>query len=497
MKKRLPVILLAFVMLFAFSISAFGCKKKTEKPKLKVWSMSNEVVELLKYFTLVNPDYEYDFDISFINNDDGSYEAALDNAFASKSGPDLFLTDVDYTKKYVNSAHSENLLPYYKNALDLSSESYTDVRAALEKDMYGYTLDIGTQGTDKLKAVSYQVTPGAMFYRADMFLALIDKGLLEGIANFNAFKANKLPEGSTATLANYPDGWSEAEKQILDETMQAFIGDDMTGFLKATQAVADSAYNTGKEHDKKILMINNLEDIKRVFYATRQAFVQGNKIVIDNDTASFLEYAKIIYEDTHKGAQWGNSWTAGMRAKLEDNAQYKTLAFFLPTWGLFYVLNNDDTSGLWRMIEGPQAYYWGGTYAMVSSYSSKKEAAFEVLNFLTSLKFMQARSAFSGDVMNSKDLNKALAGMETLGNTFLGGQNHFVKFNTLAANVQASNVTEYDSTVDRIFADVVRRYAAGEKDLTAEKAWQEIKERLESDLAGKTFTIPTPTPVQA
>jgi hypothetical protein len=498
MKKRLPVLLLALVMLFSISIAAIGCDKKEEsKPKLKVWSMSNEVVELLKYHTLVNPNYKYDFDITFINNDDGSYETALDNAFASKGGPDLFLTDVDYTKKYVNSDHSEDLSSYYKTALNLGDSNYSTVRDALEVDMYGYTLDLGTlTGTaNKLKAVSYQVTPGAMFYRADMFLTLVDNGLIEGVANFAAWKTNA-GLSSTATIANYKD-WSEADKQKVDAAMQAFVGDDMNGFYQATKAVAQSAYNTGKDSTKKILMVNNLEDIKRVFYASRDAFVNGNNIVIDNDTASFLEYAKNIYGYTHKGSQWGDSWTAGMKAQNTATAEYKTMAFFLPTWGLFYVLKNDETAGLWRMVEGPQAYYWGGTYGMVNAHSKNKQDAFDVLNFITSLNFMQARSAFSGDVMNSKGLNSSLASMGVLGNDFLGGQNHFATFNTLANDIDASNVTQYDSTVDRIFSDVVKRYANEEAGLTAAKAWQEIKQRLESDMSGKTFTIPTPTAVQA
>ncbi|HEY8423155.1 MAG TPA: hypothetical protein VIL23_00115, partial [Clostridia bacterium] len=351
---------------------------------------------------------------------------------------------------------------------------------------YSYTLDIGTRiDNDKkeLKAVSFQVTPGAMFYRADMFLTLIDNGLLDGYEDFDAWKA-EADINSAATIENYPGGWEETDKQKLDAAMQEFVGNSMDSFLEATKKVSENKYNEGKADEKKILMVNNLDDIKRVFYASREAFIQGDKVVIDANLVKMLDFGKDIYPYTHKGSQWGDSWYAGMKAENKEDASYKTLAFFLPTWGLFYVLENEDTAGLWRMIEGPQAYYWGGTYCMINSYSKNKDAAFEVLNFLTSLPFMQARSAFSGDVMNSKDLNKALAGMEVLSNPFLGGQNHFATFNDLAAKVKADNVTEYDSTVDRVYSDVMRRYAGGDIK-TLDDAKEEIKDRLESDISNK------------
>jgi hypothetical protein len=485
MKKRLPVLLLALAMVFSFSVTMFACKPSEEGPggtakkKLVVWSMSNEVVELLNYHKLANPDYEYDFDITFINNDDGSYEAALDNAFSSKKGgPDLFLTDVDYTKKYVDSDHTVDLTKFYD-----SKGTYDSVRAMLEEDMYGYTLDIGTREgeKDELKAVSFQVTPGAMFYRADMFLTLIDNGLLEGVEDIEAWLAANELEAELKD-EEYED-WPEAAKVKVDETMQAFVGDDMDKFKDAAKAIAECAYNEEKAETKKILMVNNLEDIKRVFYAQREAFVQDGKVVIDENIYGLFEYAKEIYPLTHKGDQWGDSWNAGMKAKNDDDAEYKTMAFFLPTWGLFYVLQNDDTAGLWRMIEGPQAYYWGGTYCMISKYADadKQEAAFDVLNFLTTLPFFQARAGFAGDVMNSKSLNAALASMDILGNPFLGGQNHYATFNTLAAAIDASNVTKYDSTVDRVLADVMKRYAAEDIE-ELDEAWEEVKDRLNSDL---------------
>ncbi|HEY8419022.1 MAG TPA: hypothetical protein VIL03_01100, partial [Clostridia bacterium] len=134
---------------------------------------------------------------------------------------------------------------------------------------------------------------------------------------------------------------------------------------------------------------------------------------------------------------------------------------------------------------------WGGSYLMIGAYSDKKDDAFEILDFLTSLPFMQARSAFSGDVMNSKALNGALAGMDGLKNPFLGNQNHFIKFNDLAKEIKADNVTKYDSAVDRVYSDIMRRYASGEggfKD--ADAAFKEFATTIKSNLSNiKTVIV--------
>ncbi|HEY8443727.1 MAG TPA: hypothetical protein VIL24_02900 [Clostridia bacterium] len=511
MKKRLPVLLLALVMALSFCLGVFGCKDK--KPKLVVWSMSNEIEDLLKYYTLANPGFEYEFDTRIINNDDGSYETNLDNAFSTKGGPDLFVTDVDYTKKYVESDYTVDLTSFYKTKFGLGKDAgYDEVREQLEVDMYGYTLDIGSKVTaDKteLKAVSYQVTPGAMFYRADLFLELVNAGdFIPDEENpgqyltFDEFKGKAGIKDENAKYNNYTQ-WTDEDKEALDKYVQKFVSGDrdegkteneqfldaMNKFLDAAERVANSKYNEGKKDVKKIMIINNLEDIKRVFYAQRSAFVEDNKVHIDSNLVYFLDYAKQLYPLTHKGAQWSADWQAGMRAINNPDTSYKTLSFFLPTWGLFYVLNKVDennepnkTAGLWRMIEGPQAYYWGGSYLMINKNSKKQDVAFQVLDFLTSLPFMQARSAISGDVMNSKELNNALAGMKLLGNPFLAGQNHFYTFNSLAGQIKASNVTMYDSAVDRVYSDIMRRYADNTIK-TKDDAWKEFTDSIKSNLA--------------
>ncbi|HEY8419880.1 MAG TPA: ABC transporter substrate-binding protein, partial [Clostridia bacterium] len=438
MKRRLPVLLLALAMMFSFCfVTMLGCPGgKDKKPVLEVWSMSNEINELLAYFKMLNPDYKYEIKTRVINNDDGSYETALDNAFSNKGGPDLFVTDVDYTKKYVDTAHTVDLAPYYEKKFGGDVKGYEKVRDKLAEDMYEYTLDIGTQGTDKLKAVSYQVTPGAMFYRPDLFIELAKAGIPKTYdddgkptAYYDFSEILEAAGITTEGLDSKPyTEWSDADKENLDKYVQKFVEsgkvvvdeeggeeggeevdseDAMQNFLEAAKLVANSKYNDGKGATKQIKIINNLEDIKRVYYAQREAFVKNdNEVVIDEKLYNFLDYAKELYPLTHKGAQWSDNWTAGMRAKNDPNTDHKTLSFFLPTWGLFYVLENenDETAGLWRMIEGPQAYYWGGSYLMIGAYSDKKDDAFEILDFLTSLPFMQARSAFSGDVMNSKAL---------------------------------------------------------------------------------------------
>ncbi len=64
--------------------------------------------------------------------------------------------------------------------------------------------------------------------------------------------------------------------------------------------------------------------------------------------------------------------------------------YFLPTWGLHYVLktNCEDaegntTSGDWGMVAGPQAYYWGGTWLAIREGTELVDESADIIKYLT------------------------------------------------------------------------------------------------------------------
>ena len=64
----------------------------------------------------------------------------------------MFLIEADYALKYVNSDYT----------LDVKDVGLTDDDL---KDMYQYTKDIATDSKGKLKATTWQATPGLFAYR--------------------------------------------------------------------------------------------------------------------------------------------------------------------------------------------------------------------------------------------------------------------------------------------------------------------------------------------
>ena len=91
-------------------------------------------------------------------NENNAYQNALDAALlkqkdaAADDKIDMFLIEADYALKYVNSDYT----------LDVKDVGLTDDDL---KDMYQYTKDIATDSKGKLKATTWQATPGLFAYR--------------------------------------------------------------------------------------------------------------------------------------------------------------------------------------------------------------------------------------------------------------------------------------------------------------------------------------------
>jgi len=90
--------------------------------------------------------------------------------------------------------------------------------------------------------------------------------------------------------------------------------------------------------------------------------------------------------------QWTEGWFAGMNDTLKDanGKSKKVFSYFLPTWGLPYVLSPNSTpkdggagtGGDWAMVNGPMSYQWGGTWVGAMKNSPNSELAKEFVKFV-------------------------------------------------------------------------------------------------------------------
>lgn len=341
-------------------------------------------------------------------NEGNAYQDKLDQdllAQASNSGDDLidmFLFEADYALKYVNSEYS----------LDVKSIGLTDDDLS---QMYQYTKDICTDSTGALKGVSWQATPGLFAYRRS-----IAKDVL----------------GSDDP-----------------ETVQAAVA-DWDKFNETAAAAKDKGY----------YMLSGYDDSYRTFSNNMSApWVDGTKIVIDDNLMKWVDQTK---DFTDKGynqgsSLWNDTWAQG------QSAAGKVFGYFYSTWGInFTLLGNAGEEGFgdWGVCEGPQNYYWGGSWLAACAGTDNPNLVADVM------KFMTCNATTMTDITNdTQDYTNNMGAMDALANSdfksdFLGGQNHIALFAEAAPKIDMSNITAYDQGLNESFQAAFKDYFTGAVD---------------------------------
>lgn len=226
----------------------------------------------------------------------------------------MFLIEADYALKYVNSDYT----------LDVKDVGLTDDDL---KDMYQYTKDIATDSKGKLKATTWQATPGLFAYRRS-----IAKDVL------GTDDPDKVQEALST--------WDKFDK------------------------VAEQAAAKGYK------MLSGYDDSYRVFSNNVSApwVDSNNKIVIDDNIMKWVDQTK-KYTDkgyNNKSSLWDSTWAA------DQGPSGKVFGFFYSTWGINFTLLGNSLAtpvkeggkeevgngiyGDYAVCEGPQSYYWGGTW---------------------------------------------------------------------------------------------------------------------------------------
>ena len=433
MKKILSLVLAVMMLMGMMSFAT-----AEEEIVLNVWSFTNELEGMIeKYYKPAHPNVKINY--TLYPTDNGEYTSKVDgvmaSAAASDEAPDIFTLEAAFVKKYVNSDVTADLAK-----VGITEE---EVAAAIP-----VMKQIGTKtSTGELKGLSWQATPGAVMYRA----SLAEKYL--GAAT---------PEEFQALIADW-DLFLEAA---------ATVNEASEGAVKMVTGIGDiwNAYNFGRE----------------------QGWVVDGKLVIDPILYDYLDLAVTLEEDnlSQKGGSWSEIWYAGMKTDT-------TMCYFLPTWGLHYVLKpacglttdgsmNDEqlkaacekdggTYGDWRMVAGPTGYSWGGTWiganaAKVEAASDAKKAAIKdfILFFTMSEEFLYTYAKDSGDFVGSNAVIDKILAEGGTPNPFLGGQDHYSMFAEAANLANGAIMTDYDEKMNSLWDNCVTTpYSKGEMDLDA------------------------------
>lgn len=432
--KKMLVFLLTFVMLV--SMAACAPTAETSEPVsdqegkvLNIYCWNEEFQSrFTDYFEtpgLVPDGVEVKFIIT--PNQDNAYQNALDEALLNQESAaaddkiDIFLIEADYALKYVNTDYTLDVV----NDIGLTE---TDLA-----EQYQYTRDIVTDSNGKQKGTTWQATPGLFAYRRSIAKDVLGTDdpvqVQEALANWDKFDA------------------------------------------VATQA-ADKGYK----------MLSGYDDSFRTFTNNvAQPWVdEDNKIVIDPNVMRWVEQTK-SYTDkgfNNKTTLWAPEWAA------DQGPSGKVFGFFYSTWGINFTLLGNSLAtpeseggkaeagngiyGDYAVCQGPQNYYWGGTWICASAGTDNKQLVRDIMYTLTC-----DAATMKQITVDTQDYTNNIAAMNELASSdfksdFLGGQNHIALFADAAPKIDMSNISPYDQAMTEQFRLAFKDYFDGK--VTKEQA---------------------------
>jgi ABC-type glycerol-3-phosphate transport system substrate-binding protein len=363
--------------------------------------------------------------IEYSMTEQAHFESRLDPVLASGSGaPDIIVMEAAFVRKYIESGY----------LLDI-----TDIFESYKDRILPYTVEVGTYN-GRVYGLSWQATPGAFFYRrslAQQYLGTDDPQVVQGFFR------------------------------------------DIDTFLETAQLIRERSNGV-------CVTVASRGDIFQFMFAAReQPWLVDGRLTIDQNMFRYMEIAKLMHDNRLEGrfGQWSEGWFAGMRGELRDESAnpVEVFGYFLPTWGLHYVLKTTapETSGDWAMIPGPVPYRWGGTWVGAYRGTSNAEQAMHMIEWLTTNDtFLEAWARDTGDVVSSLTVMNRIK--DDYSEPFLGGQNHYAPFVEMAMSVDGRLVQGTDSVIEGIFAEAVTAYVEGEK--TRAQALADFRAQVQSQL---------------
>ena len=410
--------------------------KQEEGKVLNIWGWNDEFQGLFKdYFEgkgKVPDGVEVKFTI--VPNDDNAYQNALDEALLNQENAaadekiDLFLVEADYALKYVDSDYTLDII----KDVGLTQEDIAG--------QYKYTQEIVTDSKGAIKGTSWQATPGLFAY-----IRSIAKDVL----------GTDDPAEVQKALSTWEDFYDVAEKA----------------------------------HAKGYKMLSGYDDSYRTFSNNvSQPWVDSEKrIIIDDNILKWIEQTKEFTDKgyNNKTSLWDDAWAA------DQGPGGKVFGFFYSTWGInFTLLGNaletplpdgltatsdpeaykeattgNGIFGDYAVIEGPQNYYWGGSWLCAAAGSDNLELVQEIMRTMTcDPETLITITKDRQDFTNNIEAMETLANDDNFASAFLGGQNHIKLFAESAKGIDMSNISPYDQGLNEGIQTAFRDYFNGTVD---------------------------------
>ena len=361
-------------------------------------------------------------------NENNNYQNKLDEALLSQDSAadddkiDIFLIEADYALKYVDSDY----------VLDVKADiGLTDDDLA---GQYQYTKDIvSVDGSQR--GTTWQATPGLFAYR-------------------RSIAKDVLGTDDPAEVQTYLSDWDKFNDV-------------------AAQAAA-----------KGYKMLSGFDDAYRTFSNNVAApWVTGTTVTVDENIMKWVDQTK-EYTDkgyNNKSSLWDSQWAA------DQGPTGKVFGFFYSTWGINFTLLGNSLAtptaeggkeevgngiyGDYAVCQGPQPYYWGGSWICAAAGTDNIQTVRDVMQKLTCDADIALQiTKDTQDYTNCQSAMQSLATDPTYGSDFLGGQNHIALFSEVAPTIDMSNAGPYDQGCNETIQNCFHDYFNGSIDFDTAKA---------------------------
>ena len=344
---------------------------------------------------------------------------------------DLFIVDEADLRDYVESEVS----------LDVTGQ--IGITREELADQFPYTQEMATDGEGRLKAVTWQATPGVFVYRrsiANKVLGTDDPDKVqEAVSDWEKF-------AGTAQLAK-ENGYYM-----------------LSGYWDAFQVYADNVSS---------------------------AWVTDGVLSIDPHLTEWAEQTREFEQNgyTHGTEQWSDEWRA------DHTGDGEVFGFFYSNWGIRYTLeskaegdtgseedgsdgeedrsdadedgNEDVTSaaGDYAVCRGPEPCHYGGQWIIAAAGGDNTQLAGSIMRTLTC--DPQIMKEIAQDI---HEFTNTVSGMREIGESgysadVLGGQNPVPVYVEVALELSQKYTTSYDEDLDLGFRVSMQDYITGKTTL--------------------------------
>ena len=216
--------------------------------------------------------------------------------------------------------------------------------------------------------------------------------------------------------------------------------------------------------EKGYQMTSTVNDSYRVFSNNvTSPWVVDGKITVDDNIKNWVDMSKEMVDagETATYELWSDDWSKGF---FKDS---NVFAYFGPAWFIDFSMSADQDGsvgkdGGWAATEGPQGFYWGGTWITAATGTNNPTLVADIMRTMTTnVDVMKEIVTADNDFVNNKPAMEEMAADESYGDAVLGGQNPLSMFCAGADKIDLSNMSIYDQGCNEEFQNAMKNYFEG------------------------------------